>query len=487
MRRGSVMRERGQVLPFVIVFMLALLVMLGLVIDVAQAYRARVALRASTDAAALAGAANLPNTASASSTAYAYGGSGKNPVPNVGAVSTNVQTTCTSKLPGLPPREHRVRDAVGGRQDDVPAAARLRQDPRPGDGIRVLALRRPAAGRDGRARPHRIDVPVLGRPQDPSCTDLNNAKDGIRTFLQLMDPAGTKIGLAVLPPATSIGAAAAAPASGNYNAPGNPYVVVPLVNDYRSAGRRAQPELPAGVDGELHPRRRQHGLRERHRGGPGRARPLRPARGSGHHRDAVRRRGQHRADLLPNNSLYRTQPCNQGVRSAAAIKAKKTMVYTIGYDLDATAPGTNVCKNGVNQRSGVPVDHRLQRAAADGEPRATSTTTRRRPTCRRSSRRSPSTSTRASPGSSTSTAGHRPEIDPRTRERPVLRWRTGRSCVTPMSIELDEFCARDPRSCPFRMGPYPSRPSVLRTLSKPQESEGAIIDLQRNCKVDKLL
>jgi len=37
MRRGSVMRERGQVLPFVIVFMLVLLVMLGLVIDVAQA------------------------------------------------------------------------------------------------------------------------------------------------------------------------------------------------------------------------------------------------------------------------------------------------------------------------------------------------------------------------------------------------------------------------------------------------------------------
>ena len=303
MRRGSVMRERGQVLPFVIVFMLVLLVMLGLVIDVAQAYRARVALRASTDAAALAGAANLPNTASASSTAYAYGGSGKNPVPNVGAVSTNVQTSCTSVFPGCRPA-----NTVSVTQSADVKTTFLRLLGFDKFHVQASASACSPCG----AQPLDVMV-VLDRTgsmcqfsngaQDPSCSDLNNAKDGIRTFLQLMDPAGTKIGLAVLPPATSVGARCSTPAAGNYNAPGNPYVVVPLVNDYRSPGRCAQPELPAGVDGELHPRSRQHGLRQRHRGGPGRARPIRPARRSGHHRDAIRRRRQHGPDLLPERLL----------------------------------------------------------------------------------------------------------------------------------------------------------------------------------------
>jgi len=38
------------------------------------------------------------------------------------------------------------------------------------------------------------------------------------------------------------------------------------------------------------------------------------------------------------------------LESAKVRKPKKsaTVVYTIGYDLDATAPGTNVCRNGVN-------------------------------------------------------------------------------------------------------------------------------------------
>ena len=40
---------------------------------------------------------------------------------------------------------------------------------------------------------------------DPACTDLNNAKNGLLEFVQYMDPAIHKIGLAVFPPATSSG------------------------------------------------------------------------------------------------------------------------------------------------------------------------------------------------------------------------------------------------------------------------------------------
>ena len=354
MRRGSVMRERGQVLPFVIVFMLALLVMLGLVIDVAQAYRARVALRASTDAAALAGAANLPNTATASSTAYAYGGSGKNPVPNVGAVSTNVQTSCTSTFPGCRPA-----NTVSVTQSADVKTTFLRLLGFDTIHVQTTASACSPCG----AQP--LDVMlVLDRTgsmcqfsngtNDPSCSDLNNAKDGIRSFLQLMDPAGTKVGLAVLPPATSAGARCSAPASGNYNAPGNPYVVVPLVNDYRSPGGALNPNSQLvstvscirGAGSTAYANAIEAAQAELDRSG----RPDAP--------DIIVMLSDGAANTgptyYPSGSSYRTQPCNQGVRSAATIKAKKTVVYTIGYDLDATAPGTNVCKNGVTNAAESP-------------------------------------------------------------------------------------------------------------------------------------
>ena len=188
MRRDLDMRESGQVLPLVIVFMLVMFVMLGLVIDDAQAYRARVALRASTDAAALAGAANLPNTATASSAAYAYGAGGKNPMPNVPTVATSVSTTCVANFPGCRPA-----NTVSVTQSaDVPTTflglIGIKSIHVSATASACSPCDARAAGHHDRARPYRLDVPVLGRHQRPRCTDLNNAKDGIRTFLGLMDP-----------------------------------------------------------------------------------------------------------------------------------------------------------------------------------------------------------------------------------------------------------------------------------------------------------
>ncbi|HKN45952.1 MAG TPA: hypothetical protein VJW23_18720, partial [Propionibacteriaceae bacterium] len=45
----------------------------------------------------------------------------------------------------------------------------------------------------------------------------------------------------------------------------------------------------------------------------------------------------------PTSSPYRMQPCHQGVWSAATIKNKGTLIYSIGYDLDALNGGANVC------------------------------------------------------------------------------------------------------------------------------------------------
>jgi hypothetical protein len=43
-------------------------------------------------------------------------------------------------------------------------------------------------------------------------------------------------------------------------------------------------------------------------------------------------------------SDYRRRPCRQGVNSAAAIKTKGTLIYSIGYDLNALGGGANVCQ-----------------------------------------------------------------------------------------------------------------------------------------------
>ena len=45
------------------------------------------------------------------------------------------------------------------------------------------------------------------------------------------------------------------------------------------------------------------------------------------------------------NSPYRKQPCHQGVSSAAVIKSKGTLIYSIGYDLNANNGGANKCES----------------------------------------------------------------------------------------------------------------------------------------------
>jgi hypothetical protein len=345
MRRDLGVRESGQVLPLVMVFMVVMLVMLGLVIDEAQAYRARVALRASTDAAALAGAANLPNTATASSAAYQYGASGKNPIPNVPTVATSVSTTCVSTFPGCRP----ANTVQVTQSADVPTTF-----------LNLIGIKSIHVSATASACSPCDAVPldimiVLDRTgsmcqfsdgtNDPSCTDLNNAKDGIRTFLGLMDPQGTRVGLAVLPPATSIGNRCAKPTGAEYNSPGDPYVIVPLSSDYRSPG------------GPLNPRSQlvstvaclQGGGSTSYANAIEQAQAALRAGGRPEAQDIIVMMSDGAANTgpsyYPSTSPYRAQPCHQGINSAATIKAGKTLVYTIGYDLDATAPGANVCKN----------------------------------------------------------------------------------------------------------------------------------------------
>jgi hypothetical protein len=71
---------------------------------------------------------------------------------------------------------------------------------------------------------------------DQSCTDLNNAREGMRTFLMEMDPSVQWVGLTVFPPATSISGRCNTPATSNYDSTSSPYTVVPLSTDYVKNG-----------------------------------------------------------------------------------------------------------------------------------------------------------------------------------------------------------------------------------------------------------
>jgi hypothetical protein len=45
-----------------------------------------------------------------------------------------------------------------------------------------------------------------------------------------------------------------------------------------------------------------------------------------------------------------TQPCHQGVNSAASIKATGTLIYSMGYDL--TAGTANICQTNTYKKNG---------------------------------------------------------------------------------------------------------------------------------------
>ena len=203
--------EAGQTLPMILMFMVCILLFAGLVIDLGQAYRTRIQLQASADAASLAGAARFPDAASANSTAYQYSArnGSKNSIPGVPNVAVAVQTKCSKTLPNCAGREHGGGRRDRQRADHVPAADRHQVDPDQGARHGLLAVQRRAAGRDVRGRPDGIDVPGLERQRaHPACPDMANARSGMMAFLGEMDSSIDRVGLTVFPPAASIGRSA---------------------------------------------------------------------------------------------------------------------------------------------------------------------------------------------------------------------------------------------------------------------------------------
>jgi Putative Flp pilus-assembly TadE/G-like/von Willebrand factor type A domain len=338
--------ERGQVIILLIVILIVLLGAAALVVDVGRAYLIKRHLQSSADAAATAGALELPDPAAAQSFAENYSGrdGARNDNNKLPAVTTVVTTKCLSFAPCSP-----VNTVVVEQTTKVPTIfARVL-------GIDEFTIRAKAtACSPCSSRPLDIML-VLDRTgsmcqdsngnNDPACTDLANARAGLREFVQYMDPAIHKIGLTVFPPATSGSARCNTPDSANYNSTSAVYNVVQLSNDYK-------------IGDDLNTSSRLVSTINCQKGGGTTAyanaienaqAELQSSRGRPGVQNVIIMFSDGAANTGPTyystTSPYRRRPCAQGVSSAATAKAAGTLVYTIGYDLDALGGGANRCQS----------------------------------------------------------------------------------------------------------------------------------------------
>jgi hypothetical protein len=341
--------EQGQVIPLLAVSLVVLLAFLGLVIDIGKAYYVQRSLQSAADAAALAGAADLPLTSTALATAKAYGSGAKmrNDQSKTGAtVIETITATCLVSIKGCAPNnavivteEAKVQTAFlqvlgfGQATIDVKATACSPCGARPLDIMLVLD------------RTGSMCVDHWGNDQHPTCPDLKNAKTGMETFISLLDPTIDRVGLAVLPPAAKLASPCVDPTrtnNYNYNLTTAQYVLVPLSSDYstgtalntksalittlRCVNSVGSTSYASAID---------------------KAQAELAANGRKDVTKVIVFFSDGAANTGPSTYLasdpYRRQPCHQGVTSAGLAKSAKTIVYSIGYDLDALNGGANVC------------------------------------------------------------------------------------------------------------------------------------------------
>jgi hypothetical protein len=333
--------ERGQVIVFVLVAFVVLLGMCAMVVDLGYLYWNQRDLQASADAAALAGAMALPDAATSENVAkqYGTGSTAKNHDSRVSDVAETVTAKCIATIPGC--------DPVNAVQVDETATVNTFF-------MRIFGLNqahvhvRATACSPCGARSLDIML-VLDRTgsmcednndqPDPACTDLNNAKNGIRTFLGYFDPSIDWVGLAVLPPASTLASKCSKPSGGEYNSRSSPYTLVPLAKDYKLANgslNNASNLLTtlACVQG---------GGSTAYANAVEAAQVELDAHGRPDAQDIIVFLSDGAANTgptyYPTLSPYRRQPCHQGITSAGLSKAKGTIVYSIGYAVGGDTRG----------------------------------------------------------------------------------------------------------------------------------------------------
>ena len=335
--------ERGQIIVLMVLAMVVMIAIVGLVADIGYAFRTQRALQTAADAAALAGAQQLPDPGLATQTAQQFGAAsgGKNKIGGV-TVNEQVLTSCVATIPGCSPA-----NAIAVTESAAVPTFFARILGFTSFNVHANATACSPCG----TKPVDIML-VLDRTgsmcqnssgqNDPACTDLNNAKAGIRTFLSYFDPAEVHIGLAVLPPATSTSAKCSTPASGNYNSTSAAYLLVPLSSDFRNSDRSLNTSsnlvstlnCVQGAGTTAYANAIDAAQDQLVKNG----RPNVP-RVIVFFSDGAANTGP---TYYSSSSPYRTQPCHQGVTSAGVAKTAGTTIYSIGY---ALSDDTGGCKN----------------------------------------------------------------------------------------------------------------------------------------------
>jgi hypothetical protein len=351
----------------VAVLMPVILGMVGVVLDLGHAYNVQRKLQATADAAALAGAANLPNVAGAVSTASSYGAKPgeQNALGGGDAVTESITTKCLATFPGCT-----TANAVSVSETATVNTLFTRVL---GVNSFTIHAKSTACSPCG-AKPLDIMI-VLDRTgsmclddnnQPNGCVDLTNARNGITSFLDLMDPSLDHVGLAVLPPAPASNNLCGSPAYVNrsgtnypsggyedfYSSQTAPYVLVPLSSNYATRTGTLNPSsslvstlncLPA-AGWTAYAKALEAAQAELVKDG-------RPdvQKAIILFSDGAANTGPRYVDSNPTKcnantctTPYVTQPCHQGVTSAATIKSTGTLIYSMGYDL--TAGTANICQ-----------------------------------------------------------------------------------------------------------------------------------------------
>jgi Flp pilus assembly protein TadG len=370
---GRRLREHsGQALVFVTIAMIPLIGFVGLVADLGHAYYGQRALQASADAAALAGAVKLPDAASAKVVAQEYGTAkgAKNERANLSSVTETISTRCATSITGCYP--HNVI-TVTEKAPVKTSFLRL-------FGVNTIdvSVKSTACGPCG-GRPADIML-VFDRTlsmcmdfngnADTNCTKLKNARTGMLTFLAAVDPIWDRVGLVTLPPATNSGSACTTPPFDVTDSRSAAWLLVSLTNQYQTS--------PGKLDDNSKLVRTINCL---------------PAQGPTAYANALdeaqaeldrngRKNVEHfivfftdgAANTGPSyysmSSPYRKQPCHQGITSANNAKAKGTVVYSIGYTLNAQGGGANRCQaysyDGPDESPSITAYQALQQIASNG-------------------------------------------------------------------------------------------------------------------------
>ena len=393
-RLRAVADETGQVILFALVAMVVLIGMVGFVVDVGHAYLVQRQLQSGVDAAALAGAQHLPDAGPTTQVAMDYGPSpGKrNAVTANDNATTTVTMKCLQKVPGCS-SVFNTYNAV-----NVKATSDVKTFFARVIGFDKLTVTASAtACSPCSAKP--LDVMVVldrtgsmcqksnGADDHPQCTDIANAKNGIRTFIGYMDPTLDKVGLAVFPPAYNRSDLCATPTNAKKRygydtwwpewiaGPGDPtpgiYAIGSLVDDYL---------IPSGGTYVLNPGssliqlldcvatdgttayanaidEAQHELNEH---------------GRGDVQDVIVFLSDGAANTTPkfvpsylDNASDRLHPCQAGIRAADQQKARGTVIYTIGYDLNGLGTDYERCKTNTGGTESITAYDAIRQIASD--------------------------------------------------------------------------------------------------------------------------